>query len=310
MNIVSDFGDNNIFHILRREILPLSRMPIGELQASSFFIVANKIDKKPNQKNWRKFAKIDKDLNQQKWRKFIFDNIFKEAEYVSRRAARKIDNPVLLESGGAFDPHEFIDYPPRPEFIALMNHIKCQAGIGDVRDRYVLLCQRELDNRYLYDDKSNLPLQDFLLGALDQAGIPFRVCDFAKLTPADQAAICGGASIFVSAHGAGLCNMIFMPDDCSVMEFNFRKHWYCDPVCEAHYSGRLAYDEKCGGALTFRPYFHKADYSNLSKLLGKKYFELEVEHYEGHRAKNPVSRRRLFVDGDGLVARIEQNFTG
>lgn len=294
MNIVSDFKDSNIFHILWQEILPLSLLPIGDLETSSFFIVANK---------------IDKNLSQQKWRKFIFENIFSNVEYVSRWGTRKISNPVRLESERSFNHHKFIDYPPRPEFIRLINHIKHQVGIGDVRDRYVLLCQRELDNRYLFDDKTRSPLQAFLSRELSQTGIPFKACDFAKLAPADQAAICGGASIFVSAHGAGLSNMIFTPDDCNVMEFNFRKHWFCDPVCDAHYSGKLAQDKKCDGALTFQPNFHKADYSNLSRLLDKTYVELEVERYDGHRTRNPVGRKRLFVDGDGLVASIKQNFT-
>ena len=62
-----------------------------------------------------------------------------------------------------------------------------------------------------------------------------------------------------------------------IMEFNFRKHWHCDPICDQHFSGQLAYNEKCDGELTFKPYFHKADYHNLARLLNKPYIELEVE---------------------------------
>lgn len=295
MNFVSDFGDSNIFHILQQEILRLSRWPIGELQAGSFFILAKKIDKK---------------LNQQKWRKFILENIFSNVEYVSRWGVWKIDDPIHLEVEKTFVSGKFVDYPPRSEFIALMNHVKGRAGLDGLRDRYVLLCQREIDNRYLFDARSELPLQDFLSGELDRIGIPIKSCDFATLAPAEQAAMCGGASILVAAHGAGLCNMIFTPDDCSVMEFNFRNHWYCDPVCDAHYSGNVAYDVKCDGELTVNPYFHKADYFNLSRLLGRSYVELEVERYQGYQARNPISRKRLFVDGDGLVARIKENFVG
>jgi len=295
MNIVSDFGHNNISHILRLEILPLSRMQISDLKNSNYFVVNNKIDQK---------------ISHQKWRKFILANIFSSVEYVPKRKIRRIDNPLHMNAESAFDPHNFIDYPPRSEFIELINYMKERTGICDTQNKYVLLSQRERDNRYLFDANSKLPLQSFLSDALNKIGIPFKFCDFAELDPVDQAKVSSGAAIFVSAHGAALTNMIFVPDNCFVMEFNLRKHWYCDPLCDAHFSGALANDEECDGKLTFRPHFHKADYSNLSKLLDKTYIELDVDRYEGHYGRNPLSRKRLFVDGDNLIARIRENFVG
>lgn len=270
-------------------------MQNSDLKNSNYFIVTNKIDQK---------------ISQQKWRKFVLANIISSVEYVSKRKIRKIDNPLHIDAESAFDPHNFIDYPPRPEFIRLINNIKDRAGLCDTKNKYVLFCQRQRDNRYLFDANSKLPLQRFLSDALNEIGIPFKYCEFTELAPPGQAKVSSGAAIFVSAHGAAITNMIFTPDNCLVMEFNYRKHWFCDPICDAHFSGALANDEECDGELTFRPHFHKADYSNLSRLLDKAYIELDVDRYEGHHGRNPLSRKRLFVDGDSLVARIRENFDG
>ena len=217
---------------------------------------------------------------------------------------------MLINAESAFDPYNFIDYPPRSEFIKLINYMKDRIGICKTQNKYVLRCQRERDNRYLFDANSKLPLQCFLSDALNKIGTPFKYCDFTELDPVEQAKVSSGAAIFVSAHGAAFTNMIFTPDNCLVMEFNFRKHWFCDPIYDAHFSGASANDEKCDGELTFKPHYHNADYSNLSRLLDKTYIELDVDRYEGHRGRNPLSRKRLFVDGDSLVARIRENFDG
>ena len=60
--------------------------------------------------------------------------------------------------------------------------------------------------------------------------------------------------------------------------------------------------EACEGKLTFKPEFHKADYHNLCKLLGKPYREVQcVDYGGGFLNRNPVSRQSLFVDGRSLV---------
>ncbi len=58
--------------------------------------------------------------------------------------------------------------------------------------------------------------------------------------------------------------------------------------------------------MTQQPYFHKADYHNLCRLLDRPYTELEAIRYDGFTARNPIGRRYLFVDGASLLAEIER----
>jgi hypothetical protein len=199
----------------------------------------------------------------------------------------------------------FKDYLPNASYIKLIDSLKCNLNISESQDSYVLLNQRNVDNRYLVDLGSKLPLEEYLAVTLAELNIPFKWCNFSTIPPEKQIELCNGANIFISAHGAGLTNLAFTPSHCLVIEYNFRKHWHCDPVCDRHYSGKLAYDEQCDAKLTFKPYFHKADYHNLSRILGKRYSELGVEQYEGYQDRNPISRKQLFVDGKKLVSLIQ-----
>jgi fructose-1,6-bisphosphatase/inositol monophosphatase family enzyme len=92
------------------------------------------------------------------------------------------------------------------------------------------------------------------------------------MTPEEQYHICSEAALFISAHGAACSNMIFTPSSTPMIEINFRKDWYCDPVCDQHYHNKISFDTKCNGQLLHAEY-HKADFHNLSHLLGKKYYE-------------------------------------
>jgi hypothetical protein len=294
MNYVTSFKDNNISHILRQEILPLGLIDAAELNKSKLYIVDDK---------------IDRDKLQQKWRAFVLSNIFHQVVYVREDEAGGIADPTRLKKRSAYDPHTFVNYPPKIEYIRLSEFIKENTGIKAPEQDYVLLNQRPAGNRYLMESDSGLPLEEYLRCALDERGIPFRSCDFSVMTPADQAQLCGGAKIFISAHGAGLSNTLFTPRCCHVLEYNFRKYWNCDPVCDLHFHGVLADDEECAGELTFKPYFHKADYHNLCRLLDRPYTELEAIRYDGFRGGGPVDRRYLFVDGASLLAEIEKRIS-
>jgi hypothetical protein len=142
--------------------------------------------------------------------------------------------------------------------------------------------------------------------SLRSKGIAFKHCNFAQLTPVDQAGICSGASVFVAVHGAGISNVIFTPSECPLIEINFRRYWFCDEVCAKHFNGKLKFDQKCGRKWRNALKFHKADFHNLSYLLNRQYVEFEAEAYDSYRSRNPISRKKVFVDGAQLVTVIEQ----
>ena len=69
------------------------------------------------------------------------------------------------------------------------------------------------------------------------------------------------------------------------MEVSFRRYWYCDPVCECHYSGQCAYKTDCQNRnkvinkssydeKKYKLIYHKAEYYNLSQLFGIGYKEI------------------------------------
>jgi len=64
---------------------------------------------------------------------------------------------------------------------------------------------------------------------------------------------------------------------------------------------------KCDGKLSFRPYFHKADYHNLCYLLNKKYIEIEAVKYDGgFLSRNPISKKNIYIDGENLIQYIDK----
>ncbi len=295
MNYVTRFDHDNIAHCLRLEILPLGKIDPSELIKSKIHIVDDKIDR-------RKLR--------QKWRAFVLSSIFRQVVYISADEVDRIANPISLKTSFGYKHSDFIDYPPKAEYIRLSEFIKENAGIKVPEQDYVLLSQRPEGNRYLMESNSGLPLEEYLRHALGKRGIPFRSCDFSTMTPTGQAQLCRGAKIFISAHGAGCVNIIFTPLHCHVLEYNFRKYWNCDPICDLHFHGVLADHEECDSELTKQPYFHKADFHNLCRLLDRPYTELEVDRYDGFIGRNPIGRKYLFVDGASLLAEIENIWHG
>ncbi len=292
MNFVTSSSESNIFHVLLKEVLPLRKLDAASRLEGKLFIVEDKIKR-------RSLC--------QRWRKAVLSSLFSKVKYIKEERTGKLDDPVFLGKGAvAYDPHVYVDLKPNGQFLELVNSIRDHVKLRRPPTYYVLLCQREPNNRYLLESATNLPLQEYLTEALKKRQIPFRYCDFARMTPREQIDICRGAKVFVSAHGAGNTNLAFTPDGSHILEYNFRRHWYCDPMCDRHYSGQLPFDEDCGGGLTFRPHFHKADYRNLSLLLDRPYLELEADHIEGIRGRNPILRERLFVDGKKLLESIER----
>jgi hypothetical protein len=60
----------------------------------------------------------------------------------------------------------------------------------------------------------------------------------------------------------------------------------------------------CDGGL-IHPHYHKADFHNLSHLLGKKYYEITPDKYSGNfRDKNPISKENIHINGEYLIKLI------
>jgi len=292
MNLVTRFAEENIAHILRSEIVPLCLIEPAVLEDSRFFVIDDKINKQSAC---------------QKWRYYLLSCIFSRVNYLSSRQINTVENPVILDTRTGYVFNEFIDIPPSRQLMSFTDFLKDKTGTYEPENGYVLLVQRPPGRRSLTEASSGLPLEEYLAEALGKRGIPFKHCDFGTVSPHEQVEICRGASVMVGAHGAGLSNMIFTPRHCSVLEYNFRKYWYCDPVCDQHFSGALAYDEKCDSALTANRGFHKADFRNLSLLLDRTYKELDVVGFEGYHARNPIGRNFMIVDGQQLVVEIEKH---
>jgi len=291
VNYVSEFNDNNIFHILLSEVLSLHKLDLNKLRSGTLLLIEDKISKRNPC---------------QKWRYFVLSRIFGTVDYISKKNAKKLVDPKRIDTGNSYDCWRFIKYHANNNYINLVNTIRT-APCSD-KPGYVLLNQRDADDRYLYDVKTRKPLEDFLSAKLNLLDIPFKSLNFATLSPEDQASICSLARVFISIHGAGTSNLIFTPEDCPLIEINFRKYWFCDEVCDRHFSGELKYDERCDGGLNFMPEFHKADFHNLCQLLDKRYIEVEAEKYDGYRSRNPISRKKVFVDGDRLSLIVAREY--
>lgn len=290
---LSELTDGNIVHSVRREVLPLSDLDPEHLLGSELRLIK------------RRFSMASRTL---KWRRYVLSKIFGRISYSTRRTARAAGNVRPLTTRPGYTDSEFIEYEPNEGYIRLAAAISQETL--SARPGYVLINQRSPDDRHLHDHESGQPLEQFLAPRLASLEIPFKSCDFGSISPRRQAELCGGARVLVSAHGAGNSNVIFTPRSCSLVEVNFRKYWFCDGVCDEHFSGRLKYDQDCDGTLGWEPYFHKADFHNLCFLLGRRYVEVEAEAYAGYNARNPISRKKVFVGGDRLVSIIKREFAG
>lgn len=274
--VVSSISDNNIFHIFLNDIL-------RRYKPEATHILVSEVN-------------IDKQHPCQQWRWFVLNKLYSDAklQYIDRNLQpSEITHPgynhVHFAPSVSIDPHIFQVY---------------QRLQSKSKGEYILLNQRSLNNRYLYDDTTELPLQEWL--QTKQFGsYPLKWCNFETMTPEEQYEVCSKAVVFISAHGAGCTNCLFTPQDCPLIEINFRKHWYCDPVCQDHISGKVSVNEKCNGILQYNKHFHKADYHNLCCLIGKPYIEIEATRYGGgFTSINPISKEKVFLNGNDISEAI------
>ena len=279
-SFVSRIPDDNIFHILYDLYM------YYDASYSDIYIYYDEQSKN-----------IDINHPCQKWRKFILESVFQcKVKYTNQLSVYNYPkrNP--------FQHTRYIKYDKDPVFVEMLTHIIPTNEYG----KYILLNQRKENNRYIYDTITGLPIHIFLEQNQNKFPIPFRFCCFDDMTPEEQYHICSEAALFISAHGAACTNMIFTPSSASLIEINFRKDWYCDPVCDQHFHNKISFDTRCNGTL-LHPGYHKADFHNLSHLLGKKYYEITPDRYTGQfRDRNPISKENIHINGQYLVKLIHK----
>jgi hypothetical protein len=239
---------------------------------------------------------IDKESQVQRWRLFLLQKIYptKTIKYVQSPPKSQ---SLILRRG--YDHTSFVQYPIKNPYRSIVERI-CSKEKGE----YILFNQRAMDDRYLYDSNTGLGLGDFL--KTKQFEFPLRVCSFHEMTVEEQYEACSKALLFISAHGAGCTNLIFTPIDCPLIEISQRTHWYCDPVCDDHFFNKTKINDQCQDKLNYRESYHKAEFHNLSYLIGKKYVEINPVKYEGvFTGRNPINKQKIFVDGNLLLNTIE-----
>ena len=239
---------------------------------------------------------IDKESSVQKWRLFVLKKLYPNIKIIYTQSVSEKKNPTLWMG---FDLTKFIKYSSKNQYSKIVKNI-CSKQKGE----YVLCNQRAFDDRYLFDSNTSLPLEEFL--KTQQLKFPIKFCAFHEMTVEEQYEACSRALVFVSAHGAGCTNLIFTPIECPLIEINQRTHWYCDPVCDDHFFNKTSINDQCQDKLNFIKVYHKSDFHNLSYLIGKKYREISPVKYDGvFKSRNPISKQKIFIDGNFLVNTIE-----
>lgn len=309
--IISHLRDNNIYHFLIYEVYTIVRSicdltgidvdngDLSHLDLSGYTIVLRTFQH--NQVH--------------SWRYALLNTMFPNRVYVYEMPASAaagvtvtVTLNILQDVAGCktmVDPWRFdVACVSRPFWCAFMTTqvygfynipvLQCGSRVVYIERRH---------NRILYDYRTNGLLSDVLRRELSACGIDFDVVSFddGLCTLETQARCMHNARVLVSAHGAANTNLCFLPPGAHVFEVNFRKHWYCDPVCFRHQSNEISYRENCGAGLKYHPQFHKADYHNLARFFDKQYREFEVVDAHHFMDANPINVRHLFVDGDHMI---------
>ena len=277
--LVSRMPDNNIFHILY-DLFMYYDDTIREVY------IYNNLHNP-----------IDIDNPCQKWRRFVLHRIFK--------SEIKYTNELFVYNYPKRQPFDHMHYIKNEISTTLLDMLK--NIIPQNKGKYILINQRHENNRYMYDTSTGEPIHYFLTKYNFE--IPVRYCCFDDMQPEEQYEICSNAAVFISMHGAACTNIIFTPISTPLIEINFRKYWFCDPVCDAHFNQEISFDTKCNGSL-IHSHYHKADFHNLCGLMGKKYYEITPDKYTGRfRDRNPISKENIHINGIYLIGLIKNVLT-
>lgn len=275
--LVSPYDDVNIFHFFAVEIKA----------------VWDVLKERSGQEMCLYLQKFDHKSPAHKWRLDMLKALI--PTYVESNAVPKGKIEMLPLSAWIVNSWSFIKYDPSEHYMAMARKVKEHYGTLNVKGTHVVFVSRA-KSRVVYDVHTGRLLEDLFVELCNSLRILHCVVSFDNATLEEQAKALADAKVMISCHGAANTNIVLLPDNGHLLEINFRKHWQCDPVCDKHFNKEIGYKDKCNGSLTFRPYFHKADYHNICHLFNKGYTELEVEDAEGFVDRNPINLMKVFVD--------------
>jgi len=323
--IISHYNDNtNIYHIFACEIMLIWN--ISKFNIKNIIVLKHYINNNIN--NWRLsllksiyknvyIHNIPSNINNVSTKKFDIINILKKQNY-------KFLNESFI----------FMKIPKSSHYIKMANIIKNniynKLNIKDYKSKYVGFIVRE-NNRILYDNdekinhNKNVFVHDILSKELKKLNIPFKTTSFDNSTFEEQADFLKNVKILIACHGAAFTNLFLLPKNAIIMEVSFRKYWFCDPVCECHYSGQCSYKTDCQNKnkvinkfkfdlKTNKLIYHKADYYNLSQLFDIGYKEILIEDANGYfknpkdKDYNPINLTNIYIDTNAIINEIIKLF--
>lgn len=243
------------------------------------------------------------------WRKGALETLVPSIVYFVHPNV-KYDRIVTLDtSAWVMDAWSFVPYPPNEAMIELSARLRGNTMLSKSHSlqNKIAIVQRKSD-RIMYDYDTGVRLEIALRDIIGKSNMFLIVVEFEDMTYDEHVHALRDVSVIVSAHGAGNTNLILTGAD--LIEVTFRSCWTCDPVCDRHASGTLSVHEPCGplkDTLTFRPYYHKADYHNLAKLLGREYVEIPaitIDRSNISSNRNPIHCDKMYVRAKDVMAQL------
>ena len=282
--IISHYNDNaNIFHVLLKEF-PVLMQYMKDYKRRDLVL-----------KHTKKSGHGVMD-----YRKMIYTPFFNVVTY-NVDASEAINLQKFPYS--IFNPFKFQPVKKHNDFCNALCVLKDYYHCQDSKAPVVVFSLRK-QNRILCDTHTKQPIETLIAEKYGHQSIVY----FESMDAQDQLRILQNCKIFCGVHGANLVNLVFTRTNAHVIEVDFKKHWYCDPVCEQHYSGKLRSDQKCNGKCT-RGCYHKADYHNLSLLCGKQYSSISAEYTEKFNDRNPINVQKVYIDFNKLSMCIDNALT-
>ena len=223
------------------------------------------------------------------------------------------------------------------DFLSLASTIKINLGINEFAinntNEYKVGFIIRTNNRILYDNdekvknNKNVFVHDILAKELKKLNIPFKSTSFDNTSFDEQAEFLKDVKILIACHGTAFTNLFLLPKIATIMEVSFRKYWFCDPVCDCHYTGKCTYKTDCENRnkvinkYTFdekkeKLIYHKAEYYNLSQLFGIGYKEILIEDANGYfndntntnDINNPINLTNIYINTNAVINKIRKLF--
>jgi hypothetical protein len=294
--IISTFDDYmNIFHIFSTEVYTIMETTKGK---RDYIILLKKY--------------VDSQTN--RWRFDILKSIYKDV-YINKlpdNIKSQIETTHYIDKfkWWIVNPHKFLKYEVNNMYIDMMKNVveyynkEHTSQEEEEEVKKVTIIERK-NNRILYDYETGKPFSVLIKEQLELLNVPFEIVCFDDKPLEYQVQKLRNTFILISVHGAANTNLIFMNPGSYLFEINFRKYWFCDPVCKRHMNNTLKYTDKCDGKLTFSPEFHKADYYNLSQVFNINYKEYDIKDANTYLDNNPISLKNIYVDTDKILDNIK-----